>query len=127
MGTHMKRSIFDEQTSKALKKWHQAVKRKHEKRSFHASSAGEQNPQASPLHPIQRSITTGHIGATFTSSTRRNVTDHYDSDTEVQMSTLLENDRQEYGHVEQQLHIEEQTDEDEFSFSKLSIQDRGKP
>ncbi|XP_074582344.1 MLO-like protein 9 [Curcuma longa] len=127
MGTHMKRSIFDEQTSKALKKWHQAVKRKHEKRSFHASSAGEQNPQASPLHPIQRSITTGHISATFTSSTRRNVTDHYDSDTEVQMSTLLENDRQEYGHAKQQLHIEEETEEDEFSFSKLSIQDRGKP
>ncbi|THG13029.1 hypothetical protein TEA_005141 [Camellia sinensis var. sinensis] len=29
MGTHMKKSIFDEQTSKALKKWHMAVKKKH--------------------------------------------------------------------------------------------------
>ncbi|KAF5960843.1 hypothetical protein HYC85_002052 [Camellia sinensis] len=29
MGTHMKTSIFDEQTSKALKKWHMAVKKKH--------------------------------------------------------------------------------------------------
>lgn len=127
MGTRMKRSIFDEQISKALKNWHQAVKRKHEKRSSHPSSAGEGSPQASRLHPIQRSITTGHIGATFTPSTRRNVIDHYDSDTEVQMSTLLENDRQEYGHVKQQLHVEEQTDEEEFSFSILSIQDRGKP
>ncbi|KAG6499181.1 hypothetical protein ZIOFF_038937 [Zingiber officinale] len=119
MGTHMKKTIFDEQTSKALKQWHQAVKRKHEK-SSHGSSTGEQSPQVSPLHRIQRSITTGHISATFTPSTRRNVMDHYDSDTEVQMSTLLENDRQEYG-------VEEQTDGGEFSFSKVSIQDRGKP
>ncbi|PQQ15295.1 MLO-like protein 8 [Prunus yedoensis var. nudiflora] len=29
MGSHMKKSIFDEQTSKALKKWHMAVKKKH--------------------------------------------------------------------------------------------------
>ncbi|XP_009359622.2 MLO-like protein 8 [Pyrus x bretschneideri] len=28
MGSHMKKSIFDEQTSKALKKWHMAVKKK---------------------------------------------------------------------------------------------------
>ncbi|KAL9245712.1 hypothetical protein vseg_019332 [Gypsophila vaccaria] len=28
MGSHMKKSIFDEQTSKALKKWHKAVKKK---------------------------------------------------------------------------------------------------
>ncbi|XP_047316033.1 MLO-like protein 10 [Impatiens glandulifera] len=28
MGSHMKKSIFDEQTSKALKKWHQTVKQK---------------------------------------------------------------------------------------------------
>lgn len=28
MGTRMKKSIFDEQTSKALKKWHMAVKKK---------------------------------------------------------------------------------------------------
>ncbi|CAK8540136.1 unnamed protein product [Lathyrus sativus] len=29
MGSRMKRSIFDEQTSKALKKWHMTVKKKH--------------------------------------------------------------------------------------------------
>ena len=29
MGSHMKKSIFDEQTSKSLKKWHMAVKKKH--------------------------------------------------------------------------------------------------
>lgn len=28
MGSHMKRSIFDEQTSKALKNWHKAAKKK---------------------------------------------------------------------------------------------------
>lgn len=31
MGSRMKKSIFDEQTSKALKKWHMAVKKKHAK------------------------------------------------------------------------------------------------
>lgn len=30
MGSHMKKSIFDEQTSKALQKWHMAVKKKKE-------------------------------------------------------------------------------------------------
>ncbi|RVX21132.1 MLO-like protein 8 [Vitis vinifera] len=29
MGSNMKRSVFDEQTSKALKKWHMAVKKRH--------------------------------------------------------------------------------------------------
>jgi hypothetical protein len=28
MGSRMKKSIFDEQTSKALKKWHNTVKKK---------------------------------------------------------------------------------------------------
>lgn len=28
MGSHMKKSIFDEQTSKAIKKWHMAIKKK---------------------------------------------------------------------------------------------------
>ncbi|XP_065846936.1 MLO-like protein 9 [Euphorbia lathyris] len=35
MGSTMKRSIFDQQTSKALKEWHNAVKKKHDGKSEH--------------------------------------------------------------------------------------------
>ena len=31
MGSHMKKSIFDEQTTKALKNWQMAAKKRHEK------------------------------------------------------------------------------------------------
>ncbi|CAL9129336.1 unnamed protein product [Musa textilis] len=64
MGSHMKRSIFDEQTSKALKKWHQAVKKKNPKgagnspsRSPNTSPKG--SPKATTVHPIPHFKATG--------------------------------------------------------------------
>ncbi|XP_073041259.1 MLO-like protein 8 [Primulina eburnea] len=38
MGSHMKQSIFDEQTSKALKKWHMGAKKKHGRQGGHPST-----------------------------------------------------------------------------------------
>jgi mlo protein len=77
----MKRTIFDEQTAKALKKWHKAVvKKKHQqqKESSHAPSetATTDTTEASRLSqcqfvevaPVQRHLhrykTIAHVGAT---------------------------------------------------------------
>lgn len=57
MGSTMKKSIFDEQTSKALKKWHKnAVKKKDEKipTKTLGGSPGD-SPLQSPAHPHERS------------------------------------------------------------------------
>ena len=71
MGSHMKRSIFNEQTSKALKKWHQAVKRRHKKGSLHSpsitpSTSTITSPSTSPLRQFYRSKTFGHSGRSQT-------------------------------------------------------------
>ncbi|KAI3462294.1 hypothetical protein Pfo_018957 [Paulownia fortunei] len=71
MGSHMKKSIFDEQTSKALKKWHMAVKKKHGERAGRSPTrtlgGGGGSPTSSmgsPFHPagamLHRFKTTGH-------------------------------------------------------------------
>ncbi|KAJ6792177.1 MLO-like protein 9 [Iris pallida] len=58
MGSHMKKSIFDEQTSRALKKWHQAVKKRHKKGLSQSNSitpttaSPRSSPGASPLHHL---------------------------------------------------------------------------
>lgn len=61
----MKKSIFDEQTSKALKKWHAAVKKKKgEKlgkssiRNLGGSTIGSTKPSSGPA--LHRFKTTGH-------------------------------------------------------------------
>ncbi|XP_023543531.1 MLO-like protein 10 [Cucurbita pepo subsp. pepo] len=61
MGSRMKKSIFDEQTSKALKKWHMAVKKRHGKSPTRKLGS----PNVSPMHSssaytLRRFKTTGH-------------------------------------------------------------------
>lgn len=69
MGSHMKKTIFDEQTSKALKKWHMAVKKKPGRGGKSPTrTLGNASPTSSmmgsPFHPtgamLQRFKTTGH-------------------------------------------------------------------
>lgn len=69
MGSHMKKSIFDEQTSKALKNWHMAVKKKKNRKTT-PRSLGDASPtpsmssMSSPMHSslavLHRFKTTGH-------------------------------------------------------------------
>ncbi|CAL9207809.1 unnamed protein product [Musa hybrid cultivar] len=120
MGSHMKRSIFDEETSKALIKWHQIAKKKQEKGLSRSSSVHEpsstMSPQASPVNPMQRSATAGHMGAAYTPSGRRHVLGHHSLETEVEISTLSEP-------TQHQLHVgEQQNTEDEFSFAMFAAQ-----
>ncbi|KAF8011213.1 hypothetical protein BT93_J1734 [Corymbia citriodora subsp. variegata] len=69
MGSGMKKSIFDEQTSKALKKWHMAVKKKQgtqggksPTRMFGRSRSPSPSPSTmrSPSNRLRRFKTTGH-------------------------------------------------------------------
>lgn len=65
MGSHMKKSIFDEQTSTALKKWHMAAKKKHGKRGGKSPSVKLGGSPAlstvhSSGHTLHRFKTTGH-------------------------------------------------------------------
>ncbi|KAL3531578.1 hypothetical protein ACH5RR_005099 [Cinchona calisaya] len=92
MGSHMKKSIFDEQTSKALKKWHMAVKKKQGEKS-QTRRLGDANPTvsvASTLHSkgpaLHRFKTTGHSTGSL------NYEDHEASNLEIDSSTIITNE-----------------------------------
>ncbi|XP_071910213.1 MLO-like protein 10 isoform X1 [Coffea arabica] len=91
MGSYMKKSIFDEQTSKALKKWHMAVKKKQGRKSP-TRRLGDASPTASvasTLHStgpaLHRFKTTGHSTRSFTYE------DQEASDLETDPSTPVTN------------------------------------
>ncbi|XP_057731304.1 MLO-like protein 9 [Arachis stenosperma] len=70
MGSTMKKSIFDEQTSKALKKWHQNALKKIASRGRHATLGGttmSKSPDGSPSKMSTRSPNAGQ-SATILSS-----------------------------------------------------------
>ncbi|KAI3784397.1 hypothetical protein L1987_43496 [Smallanthus sonchifolius] len=88
----MKKSIFDEQTSTALKKWRMAVKNKHGGKGGKSPAPSVGNsPNASPVHPMASTInpttrgtlhrfkTTGH----FTRSVAYENTDVLDLEAEA--------------------------------------------
>lgn len=69
MGSHMKKSIFDEQTSNALKRWHMAAKKKQEetsKRSPPQTLGGNSKISKTSFRrhssgpPLHRFMTIGH-------------------------------------------------------------------
>lgn len=132
MGSNMKKSIFDEQTSKALKKWHMAVKKKQvakgDKSIRTLGNASPRSSVGSPLHPsigptLHRFKTTGH-------STRFNGYDDLEaSDLENDPTTpIIRAEEHSTAHVtdhddtELQVHVpqneESSGNEDDFSFAK---------
>ncbi|KAL6274249.1 hypothetical protein ACE6H2_024941 [Prunus campanulata] len=128
MGSHMKKSIFDEQTSKALKKWHMAVKKKHG--GTHGSKSPSQTlgggsstlstVHSSGGHTLHRFKTTGH-------STHSSVfDDHETSDLETDplsptstTNLIVRVDQMEQETEKIEPHDNEQTNNpDDFSFAK---------
>ncbi|KAI3781319.1 hypothetical protein L2E82_11329 [Cichorium intybus] len=135
MGSTLKKSIFDEHTAKALKKWRMAVKRKHGGKTPRSTAtslaASPVHPMASVLRPtttgaaLHRFQTTGHsTRSNFTyedtdvsdfegeplspeSSTRKllDVRVDYHSDNEIELDRVDQ-------------HEVETNHEDDFSFSK---------
>ncbi|PKA52102.1 MLO-like protein 8 [Apostasia shenzhenica] len=106
MGSHMKRSIFDEQTNKALKKWHQAVRKRQKmgmpgSPSMTPSTSPRTSPSSSPVHLLHRFKTIGHSDAIqrlhsdqdhesfeMMIKTSRHISDTENSDTEMEYSTM---------------------------------------
>ncbi|XP_047312048.1 MLO-like protein 8 [Impatiens glandulifera] len=76
MGSHMKKTIFDEQTSRALKNWQMAAKKKQNRGSKSPTRTlgeGSEFSVRSPVHssvpgspPLQHFNTTGHSGRAAT-------------------------------------------------------------
>ncbi|KAE8654095.1 MLO protein-like protein 1 [Hibiscus syriacus] len=98
MGSHMKKSIFEEQTAKALKNWHRAAKKRNKNKArgegsvglnSHASPSmsGDTTPSrgASPLHLLHnhkhRSTAGDQTDGVLNSPTHSNYS--YPSDTEI--------------------------------------------
>lgn len=122
MGTRMKKSIFDEQTSKALKKWHMAVKKRHGKSPTRKLGS----PNASPMHSssgytLHRFKTTGH-------SNRSSMYDENDaSDYEVDplspkvdtpnFTVRIDRANEHQTEIIESQHTEKRN-EDDFSFAK---------
>lgn len=134
MGSNMKKSIFDEQTSKALKKWHMAVKKKHGGRAGRSptrtlGNASPTSSMGSPFHPtnatLHRFKTTGH------SARSSGYDDHSDLEDPstpppptasliVRSDPIDHDDRHSDSENEMGLdhHEEETRNEDDFSFAK---------
>ena len=138
MGSHMKKSIFDEHTSRALKKWHQAVKKKHGKSARSPTrtlgmSPGV-SPSSSPVHPhLQRFKTTGHSASLTGRSHNRYYCDQDVSDMEGDMSPTsqtagLVSNANTTGAVDVaggEAHVNVHPDEGDFSFVRPSSSVRG--
>lgn len=130
MGSRMKKSIFDEQTSKALKKWHMAVKKKH-------GGKGSKSPTVtlggsstiSKVHSSGRTLhrfkTTGHSAH----SSIYDDTETSDMETELLSPTTtadlivrVDNDEEATEINGSQRREEETRSEDDFSFVKPAPQ-----
>ncbi|KVH92117.1 Mlo-related protein [Cynara cardunculus var. scolymus] len=136
MGSNMKMSIFDEQTSKALKKWRMAVKRKHGGKggksrtpSMFGDSASPSpiHPAASGLHQtaaatLHRFKTTGHSTRNFTYE-ETDVSDLEAEPLSPESSTRHLIDMRGGHHSDNEIELDrsdeqEEEREDEFSFAK---------
>ncbi|KAI5438502.1 hypothetical protein KIW84_024298 [Lathyrus oleraceus] len=125
MGSRMKRSIFDEQTSKALKKWHMTVKKKHgvvklgksKIVTMDGSTIGSTLQSPSPA--LHRFKTTGHStrSSTFEEQDEYELSDH-----DMETNLILKVDHDGDQEVEDVHHSEgEANNEHEFNFLKHTI------
>ncbi|KZV21736.1 MLO-like protein 8 [Dorcoceras hygrometricum] len=133
MGSHMKKSIFDEQTSKALKKWHMAVKKRQRERGGRSPTRtlGDASPTSSvgsPFRPsgatLQRFKTIGHSTSSYGHE------ENDGSDTEEPLSHMTATSsliiRTDHDDVEYEIDIpraqQETENVDDFSFVKPASQ-----
>ncbi|GER26730.1 MLO-like protein [Striga asiatica] len=125
MGSNMKKSIFDEQTSKALKKWHMAVKKKHGGhggRSPTRTLGGAASPTSSmgsPFHPtLHRFKTTGHSGRSVGPDDDLYASDIEDPATPPKPTTSLIIRAEANEPIGPVSNVDETRNEDDFSFAK---------
>ncbi|KAE8010766.1 hypothetical protein FH972_007102 [Carpinus fangiana] len=129
MGSSMKKSIFDEQTSKALKKWHMAVKKKRGRRGGKSPTITLGGSPAlstvhSSGHTLHRFKTTGHSTRAFAYEDNENSDFEGDSVSPSSSTTNLiirvdDDDDEQHTDEINEPHYEEKTrNEDDFSFAK---------
>ena len=71
MGSTMKQSIFDEQTSKALKNWRAGAKKKHPTSSKHEHGGGGGSPPPAAAPPRPTATRRGTLAGDDAGTTRR--------------------------------------------------------
>lgn len=127
MGSSMKKSIFDEQTSKALKKWHMAVKKKRGGRGGKSPAITLGGSPAlstvqSSGHTLHRFKTTGHSTSAF--AYEDNETSDFEGDSLSPSSSTtnliirVDDDEQQTEINEPHYEEGETRNEDDFSFVK---------
>ncbi|XP_068646869.1 MLO-like protein 9 [Aristolochia californica] len=120
MGSHMKKSIFDDHTSKAINKWRMGAKKKTGARSPPRTlgKSPSMSPTGSPVTRLQRFKSAGHVGGGSNTSPRKSYSDQdvsdMDSEKTSSRATLIAN-------VEMEgMSAAEDNNEREFTFSKPS-------
>ncbi|KAJ9172540.1 hypothetical protein P3X46_015767 [Hevea brasiliensis] len=130
MGSHMKKSIFDEQTSKALKKWHMAVKKRHKKggKSPTMTLGGSASPVStvhSSGHTLHRFKTTGHSSRSSYAYEDQEMSDMEAETLSPTSSTtnliVRTSQDDEAAELSEPHHDEETSNEDDFSFVKPAV------
>lgn len=130
MGSHMKRSIFDEHTSRAIKKWHDTVKKKKKQHGRSAHSPATMTPGASPgaspmHHYLHRFKTTGHSASQSRGSyiSDQDVSDMEGDELQLsQTAVLISNDGNNGSEFESgEEHMDEHGNVEDFSFTKPAL------
>ncbi|XP_012487456.1 MLO-like protein 10 [Gossypium raimondii] len=123
MGSRMKRSIFDEQTSKALKKWHMAAKKRGNARKSPTRALGGSTSPSSTLHSTGHSLhrykTTGHSTRSSYNYEDRDMSDlEAEPLTPTSTNLIIRVDHDEHATEITETYHTEARNEDDFSFAK---------
>ncbi|CAN6481538.1 unnamed protein product [Victoria cruziana] len=115
MGSHMKKTIFDEQTSKALMKWQQAAKKKQEKPIV-------ASPKASPKN-VERVLTTNRQARSRSirlGGNRTYYSDHEMSDIEGDASPIMPSSSRDHDiRPSEEQHPRDKTNSEDDFFGKV--------
>ncbi|KAH1129657.1 hypothetical protein J1N35_001035 [Gossypium stocksii] len=125
MGSRMKRSIFDEQTSKALKKWHMAAKKRGNARKSPNRALGGSTSPSSTLHSTGHSLhrykTTGHSTRSSYNYEDRDMSDlEAEPLTPTSTNLIIRVDHDEHATEITETYHTEARNEDDFSFAKAA-------
>lgn len=123
MGLRMKKSIFDEQTSKALKKWHMAAKKRGNARKSPTRALGGSTSPSSTLHSTGHSLhrykTTGHSTHSSYNYEDRDMSDlEAEPLTPTSTNLIIRVDHDEQATEITETYHTEARNEDDFSFAK---------
>lgn len=131
MGSNMKKSIFEEQTSNALKNWHMASKKRHKKGGKSPTTNLDGSRSASPAssgRTLHRFKTTGRHSTSSHGSENQEILSDMEAETLASSSTannriLRSSEDDEAAELSEahHHHKEETSKEGDFSFMKPAV------